>query len=86
MFSTSNYQVSKKINHKDKVNNFVVVLEKSVSSSCDIFIAFMRGVPNHNIDDESLKDYFYRGKDDNNKAILDTIAVAPMGNVPMLRL
>ena len=33
----------------------------------------MRSVPNHRIDDESLKEYFYRGQDDNNKAVLDTI-------------
>ena len=33
----------------------------------------MRSVPNHRIDDESLKQYFYRGQDDNNKAVLDTI-------------
>ena len=26
----------------------------------------------HCIDDESLKEYFYRGQDDNNKAVLDT--------------
>ena len=34
----------------------------------------MRSVPNHRIDDESLKEYFNRGQDDNNKAVLDTIA------------
>ena len=34
----------------------------------------MRSVPNHRIDDESLKEYFYRGQDDNNNAVLDTIA------------
>ena len=28
----------------------------------------MRCVPNHRTDDELLKEYFYRGKDDNNKA------------------
>uniref|UniRef100_M1DM31 Integrase core domain containing protein n=1 Tax=Solanum tuberosum TaxID=4113 RepID=M1DM31_SOLTU len=33
----------------------------------------MRGVPNHRIDDESLKDYFYRGQDDNGKVVIDTI-------------
>ena len=35
---------------------------------------FFRSVPNHRIDDESLKEYFYRGHDDNNKAVLETIA------------
>ena len=34
----------------------------------------MRCVPNHHIDDESLKEYFYRGQDDNNKAALITLA------------
>ena len=33
----------------------------------------MRGVPNHRIYDESLKEYFYRGQDENDKALLDTI-------------
>lgn len=41
----------------------------------DRFTAFMRGFPNHHIDDDSLKDYFYKGQYDNNKAVLDTIAV-----------
>ncbi|XP_069144403.1 uncharacterized protein [Solanum lycopersicum] len=45
-----------------------------MSSSWDRFTAFVRGVPNHCTDDESLKEYFYRGQDDNNKAVLDTIA------------
>ncbi|KAK4723470.1 hypothetical protein R3W88_026249 [Solanum pinnatisectum] len=31
------------------------------------------GVSNHRIDDKSLKEYFYRGQDDNSKAMLDTI-------------
>ena len=44
-----------------------------VSNSLDRFTSFFRSVPNHRIDDESLKEYFYRGPDDNNKAILDTI-------------
>uniref|UniRef100_M1DL13 Integrase core domain containing protein n=1 Tax=Solanum tuberosum TaxID=4113 RepID=M1DL13_SOLTU len=34
----------------------------------------MRGIPNHHIEDESLKEYFYPGHDDNGKAVLDTIA------------
>uniref|UniRef100_M1DDB4 Integrase core domain containing protein n=1 Tax=Solanum tuberosum TaxID=4113 RepID=M1DDB4_SOLTU len=66
--------VSKKLNHKDKVNNFVALPGESVTSSWDRFTGFIRGVPNHHIDDESLKEYFYRGQDDNNKAVLDTIA------------
>ena len=35
--------------------------------------SFLRSVPNHPIDDESMKEYFYRGQDVNNKAVLDTI-------------
>uniref|UniRef100_M1DLX3 Integrase core domain containing protein n=1 Tax=Solanum tuberosum TaxID=4113 RepID=M1DLX3_SOLTU len=38
------------------------------------FTAFVRGVLNHYIDNESLKEYFYQGQDDNNKTVLDTIA------------
>ena len=36
----------------------------------------------HCIDDESLKEYFYRGQDDNNKAVLDTIAGGSYGECP----
>ena len=68
------YPVSKKLNHKDRVNNFVALPGESVSSSWDRFTSFLRSVPNHRIDDESLNKYFYRGQDDNNKAVLDTIA------------
>ena len=52
----------------------------------DRFTSFLRSVPNHRIDDESLKEYFYRGQDDNNKAVLDTMQVDLMGSVLMLRL
>ena len=45
----------------------------------------MRNVLNHHIDDESLKEYFYRGKDDNNKAVLDTIAGGSYGECPYAR-
>ena len=67
------YLVSKKLNNKDKVNNFVALPGKSVSSSWDRFTSFMKSVPKHCIDDESLKEYFYRVKDYNNKDVLDTI-------------
>ena len=56
------------------MNNFVALPGKSISSSWDRFTSFLRSVPNHHINDESLKEYFYRGHDDNNKAVLDTIA------------
>ena len=69
----------KKLNDKDRVNNFVALLEESVSSSWDRFTSFVRSVPNHRIDDESLKEYFYRGKDDNNKVVLDTIVGGSYG-------
>ena len=39
----------------------------------------MRTVPNHRIDVESMKEYFYNGQDDNNKALLDTIAGGSYG-------
>ncbi|XP_015057531.1 uncharacterized protein LOC107003759 [Solanum pennellii] len=50
-----------------------------MSSSWDRFTVFVRGVPNQYIDDRSLKDNFYRGQDDNNKAVLDTIAGGSYG-------
>ena len=56
-----------------------------VSSSWDRFTSFLRSVLNHRIDDESLKEYFYRGQDDNNKAVLDTIAGGSYGSVLILR-
>ena len=61
------------------MNNFVELPGESVSSSWDRFTSFLRSVPNHRIDDESLKDYFYRGHDDNNKAVLETIVGGSYG-------
>ena len=52
------YPVSKKLNHKDRVNNFVVIPGESISSSWDRFTSFFRSVPNDHIDDESRKEYF----------------------------
>ena len=46
----------------------------------------MRSIPNHLIDDESLKEYFYRVKDDNNKAVLDTIAGHYYGECPYAKI
>ena len=71
--------MSKNFHHKDKVNNFVALLGESVSSSWDRFTVFVRSVPNHHIDNKSLKEYFYRGQDDNNKALLDTIVRGSYG-------
>ena len=63
------YPVSKKLNHKDRVNNFVALPGELVSSSWDRFTLFFRSVPNHRIDDESLKEYCYQGPDNNNKVV-----------------
>ena len=52
---------------------------ESVSSSWDRFASFVRSVPNHRIDDESLKEYLYQRKDDNNKEVLDTIVCRSYG-------
>ena len=70
------------IKHKDRVNNFVALPVESVSSFWDRFTSFLRSVPNYHIDDESLKEYFYRGQNDNNKAVLDTIAGGPYAECP----
>ena len=82
VFLARYYQVSKKLSHKDRVNNFVALPGESVSSSWDRFTSFLRSVSNHRIDDESLKEYFYRGLDDNNKAVFDTIAGGLYGECP----
>ena len=79
LFLARYYPVSKKLNHKDRVNIFEALPEESISSSWDRFTSFLRSVPNHRIYDESLNEYFYRGKDDNNKAVLDTIAGGSYG-------
>lgn len=45
-----------------------------MSSSWDRSTAFIRNVLNHRMYDESLKEYFYRGYDDNEKIVLHTIS------------
>lgn len=57
------YIVSRKLNYKYESNNFVELTGESVSSSWEKHKVFARGVPNHCIDDESLKDYFYCSQD-----------------------
>lgn len=47
-----------------------------------MFTSFLRSVPNHRNDDESLKEYLYWGQDDNNKAVLDSIAGGSDGEYP----
>ena len=54
----------------------------ALAGESDRFTSFLRSVPNHRIDDESLKEYFYRGQDDFNKAVLDTIAGRSYGKCP----
>ena len=79
VFLARYYLVSKKLDHKDKVNNFVALPEESLISSWDRFTAFVWGIPNQCIDDESLKKHFYRGQDENNKVVLDTNAGGSYG-------
>ena len=64
------------------MNNFVAIPGESVRSSWDRFTSFLRSVPNYRIDDESLKEYFYRGQDDNNKVVLFTIEGGSYGECP----
>ena len=64
------------------MNNFVALPGESVSSSWERFTSFFRSVPNHRINDESLKEYFYQGQDDNNKAVLDTTTGGSYGKCP----
>ena len=80
VFQARYYPVSKNLNHKDWVNNFVALPGELVSSSWDRFTSFMRSVLNHRIDDKSLKEYFYQGQDDNNKEVLDRIGGGLMGS------
>ena len=68
------------------MNNVVALPGESVSSSWDGFTSFLRCVPNLCIDDESLKEYFYRGQDDNNKVVLDTIAGGSYGECPYVEI
>ena len=58
VFLARYYPVSKKLNHKDRVNNIVALQGESVSSSWNRFTSFWRSVPNHCIDDESLKNTY----------------------------
>ena len=59
---------------------------ESVSSSLDRFTLFFRSVPNHRIDDELLKEYFFLEHDDNNKAVLDTIERDSYGKCPFAEI
>ena len=57
-----------------------------IVSSWDWFTSFLKSVPNHRIDDESLKEYFYRGQNDNNKVVLDTIVGGSNGECPYVEI
>lgn len=74
VFLARYYLVSKKMNHKDRVKNFVALPRESLSSSLERYTKYVRGVTNNHIDHESLNNYFYRGQEDNNKAVIDTIS------------
>lgn len=56
------FPMSKNLNKKDKLNSFAAQPGESVSSFWDRHPVFMRCVLNHRINDESLKEYFYRGR------------------------
>ena len=87
VFLAHNYPVSKKLNHKDRVNNFVALPGESVSSSWDRFTSFLRSISNHRIDDESLKEYFYQEQDDKIiKRCWILLRVVLMGSALMMRL
>uniref|UniRef100_M1DIZ9 Integrase core domain containing protein n=1 Tax=Solanum tuberosum TaxID=4113 RepID=M1DIZ9_SOLTU len=64
----------------------MALLGESVSSSWDRFTTFITSVPNNRIDDESLKEYFYRGQDDNGKAVLDTIVGGSYGECTFVEI
>ncbi|XP_049373432.1 uncharacterized protein LOC125838412 [Solanum verrucosum] len=81
VFMARYFLVSKKLNYKDKLNNFAALPRESISSSWDKFTRFMKSVSNHRIDDESLNEYFYQGQDDNGKVVLDTIARESYGSI-----
>ena len=57
----------------------MALLRESISISRDSFTSFLRSIPNHCIDDESLKEYFYRGKEDKVKVVLNMIAGGSYG-------
>ena len=64
------------------MKHFVALPGELVNSSWERFTSFLISVPKHSIDDESLKEYFYRGQDDHNKAVLDTIPGGCYGECP----
>lgn len=64
---------SMKINHKDKLNNFVALPRESMNISWDRFCTFIKTCLNHLISKDSFKEYFYKGPDENGNVVLDTI-------------
>lgn len=78
------FPISKKLTKKDKINNFVVLPGESMSRFWDRFTTFIKSIPNHHINYESLKEYFYRGNDDKNKEALDTIIGGVLLDISLL--
>ena len=54
VFLARYFPVSKKLNYKERVNNFVALQGELVSSCWDRLTLFLRSVPSHCLDDESL--------------------------------
>lgn len=50
------FPLSKNLNHKDKLNNFVELPAEFISSSSDRFNGLTRSVPTHRINDEFQKE------------------------------
>ena len=57
VFLAHYYPISKKLNHKDRVKNFLALPGESFSSYWDRFTSFFRSVANQRIGDESVKEY-----------------------------
>lgn len=72
MFMETYFPLYNQLNHKEKLNNVVALPGEYVINSCDRFTALLISVPNQHIDNESLKEHFYRVLDDNGKIVIDT--------------
>lgn len=58
---------------RDRINNFEQLTGESVSAAWERFSKYIRSAPNHRIIDDSLLEHFFRGLDDNGKAVADTV-------------
>ena len=61
-------------------------LMSSPITQWNTFTEFLQSVLNHRIYDDSLKEFFNLGHDDNNKAMLDTIAGDSYGECPYAKI